>query len=78
MAWYGRSRGSVKSSAKMFAGVHRFFGNNRKKTKQSNNQQIILDKKKTVTGILIPYKYDIRKHLIMQFTAELLICSQVF
>lgn len=38
--------GSVKSSAKMFAGVHRFFGNNRKKTKQSNNQQIILDKKK--------------------------------
>lgn len=34
--------------------------------------------KKTVTGILILYKYDIRKHLIMQFTAELLICSQVF
>lgn len=48
------------------------------KTKQSNNQQIILDKKKTVTGILILYKYDVRKHLIMQFTAELLICGQVF
>lgn len=34
--------------------------------------------KKTVTGILILYKYDVRKHLIMQFTAELLICGQVF
>lgn len=77
MAWYGRSRGSVKSNAKMFAGVHRFFGNNRKNkaVEQSTDHT---GQKKTVTGILILYKYDIRKHLIMQFTAELLICSQVF
>jgi len=47
---------SVKSGAKMFAGVHRFVGNNENKAVEQSADQTGL---KTFTGIFILYKSDV-------------------